>query len=89
MNDGLSPVPVELSEFLTELRKVAALSDNVTLLAVHLQKLNDVAIELGNARGPLKEFANLVKSIEANIKEKPPGTWCNLLISLGLKKAPN
>ena len=89
VNDGLSPVPVELSEFLTELRKVAALSDNVTSLAVHLQKLNDVAIELGNARGPLKEFANLVKSIEANIKEKPQGTWGNLLISLGLKKAPN
>ena len=89
MNDGLSPVPVELSEFLTELRKVAALSDNVTSLAVHLHNLNDVAIELGNARGPLKEFANLVKSIEANIKEKPIGIWYKLLIFLGLKIAPN
>jgi methyl-accepting chemotaxis protein len=89
VNDGLSPVPVELSEFLTELRKVAALSDNVTSLAVHLHKLNDVAIELGNAREPLKEFAKLVKSIEASIKEKPPGTWNALLISLGLKKPSN
>ena len=89
VNDGLSPVPVELSEFLTELRKVAALSDNVTSLAVHLHKLNDVAIELGNAREPLKEFANLVKSIQANIKEKPIGIWYKLLIFLGLKIAPN
>jgi hypothetical protein len=71
-----------LSEFLTELRKVAALSDNVTSLAVHLHKLNDVAIELSNAREPLNEFAELVKSIKEDFQKKR-GIFEKIINSLG------
>jgi hypothetical protein len=87
VNDGLAPVPVELGEFLKELRKVAALSDNVTSLSVHLQKLNGVATELGNARGPLAEFATLVKSIEEDIKVKPPNFWVVFFKLVGWKQS--
>ena len=71
VNDGLGPVPVELREFLTELRKVESLSVNVDSLGAHLQKLNGVATELVNARDSLVKFASVLNIIVENTKSKP------------------
>ena len=71
VNDGLGPVPVELREFLTELRKVESLSVNVDSMAANLQKLNGVATELGSARDSLVKFASVLNIIVENTKSKP------------------
>jgi methyl-accepting chemotaxis protein len=75
VNDGLGPVPVELREFLTELRKVESLSVNVDSLGAHLQKLNGVATELVNARDSLAAFVTTLKVvIDTAAKITPPPT---------------
>ena len=64
-----------MREFLTELRKVESLSVNVDSLAAHLQKLNGVATELGNARDSLTTFVTTLKIvIDTAAKITPPPT---------------